>query len=108
MRFDHTRSSKEIGQLLDYIACAAIGVGIAHIIGVSWVLGSAIVIFAFKYWKKNNPFLNTQLRVLVILTFCLFWLGKDYTAYCAGVAAGCDAANSIKEVRNSFRFEVRH
>lgn len=92
MKFDHARSSKKLSELLDYLACFAIGCGVAAVLGISWLLGFALVVWGFKYWKKRHPFLESRLRVLTILAFCLLSLVGNWSAYRDGVSVGYDAA----------------
>jgi hypothetical protein len=99
MKFDHARNSKEMSQLLDYVTCLAISCGIATVLGISWLVVFAIVVLAFKSWKKTHPFLSIRLQVLTIVACCLLSLVGNWSAYCDGVSAGYDAAAGIGKGR---------
>ena len=101
MQFDQTRNAAELRELLDYLTCIAIGCLVAAASGMSWVVASLIVLYAFSRWKKKGRALSPRLRVLAVLACFGVLLLDNWSSYCAGVSAGYDAtATSGKGVAN--------
>ena len=95
MKFDRTRNSKEMSELLDYIVCLAIGSAIAAVLGISWVAAFVVVVWAFKSWKKDRGVSNSRIRILAIMASLLVLVLDNWSAYSSGVSDGFDAAAKI-------------
>ncbi len=95
MKFDRTRNSAELRELLDYLVCIAVGGTVAGTIGMSWVVASLIVLYVFRRWKKDRGTLSGSFRVLAIVTCIALLLSENWSSYCEGVSAGFNAASAM-------------
>ena len=95
MKFDRARNSAELRELFDYLVCIAIGCTVAETIGMSWVVASLIVLYAFRLWKKRGGSPSRSIRVLALVACIGLLLSENWSAYREGVSDGFDAASAI-------------